>query len=131
MEYIWPQSILRSPMDQASLVYLDQNHWINLAKAAVGHPGGRPHRLALDALREARAGGRIIVPLSLTHIMETVSNQNRRQRADLTSVMEELSGFLALLPRDEVMRAELEAVLDVVFTLAFRRIAFLRQELAP
>lgn len=114
VEYVGPQFILRPPPEQVSLVYLDQNHWINLAKAAVGHPGGAPYQVALDALREARAADRIVVPLSLTHIMETVSNQNRRQRGDLATVMEELSGFLALLPRDVVMKAELEAVLDVV-----------------
>jgi hypothetical protein len=109
--YIWPNALARP--SGVRLVYLDQNHWINLAKAALGRPAGRPYVDALFELREARRTGRAIFPLSLTHLMETSTIQ-RRQRIDVATVMEELSGFISLVPRDVAFRVELEAVLDQV-----------------
>jgi len=52
VDYVWPDALVRP--SGVRLLYLDQNHWINLAKAAVGRPAGRPYRNALEALREAR-----------------------------------------------------------------------------
>jgi hypothetical protein len=95
------------------LVYLDQNHWINLAKAAVGRPAGHPYRDALEVLREARRTGRAVIPLSLTHVMET-STIPRPQRGDVATVMEDLSGFTALISRAVLMRLELESTLDAM-----------------
>jgi hypothetical protein len=110
--YVWPDTLVR-PLPGVRLVYLDQNHWINLAKAAVGTPTGRPYRGALAALREARRSGRAVFPLSLTHVMESVTI-SRRQRVDIATIMEELSGFTTIISRGAIMRLELEAVLDAV-----------------
>jgi hypothetical protein len=109
VDYVWPDALVRPT--QVRLVYLDQNHWINLAKAAVGRPTGRPYRDALAALREARLSGSAVFPLSLTHVMETMTI-SRRQRVDVARIMEELSGFTTIISRDVLMRLELEAVLD-------------------
>jgi hypothetical protein len=111
VEHVWPNALLRP--SGVHLVYLDQNHWINLAKAAVGTPAGGPYREALEALREARRSGRAVFPLSLTHLMET-STIPRRRRTDVANVMEELSAFTALISRALVMRLKLEAVLDAL-----------------
>ena len=62
--YVWPGALVRP--SGAELLYLDQNHWINLAQAAVGTPTGAPFHDALQALREARRSGRVVIPLSLT-----------------------------------------------------------------
>lgn len=107
-ELVWPAALLR-PVD-AVLTYLDLNHWVALAKAAVGHRDGR-HAPALEALRALRATGAVI-PLSATHVMEMAAIGSRRQRRDVTSVMEELSGFDVLVSRAVVQELELEAVLD-------------------
>jgi hypothetical protein len=110
--YIWPQTLIR-PSKHLRLVYLDQAQWIYLAQAATGHQNGAKARPSLEALRALKANGSIICPLSLIHLMET-SASTPRQRADLASVMEELSSFACLLPRSGVMLLELEAVLDEV-----------------
>ncbi len=113
VEYVWPEALVR-PSRETRLVYLDQNHWINLARAAVHKPEGAEYRDVLHAFRQARASGRAVFPLSLTHFMETLKITNHRRRLDVAAVMEELSGFATLIARDIVMRLELEAVLDVV-----------------
>jgi hypothetical protein len=111
-EYVWPGILMRPWPTQ--LVYLDLNHWIQLAKAAIGHPAGAPHRDALDILRDAKASGRIVCPLSATHYMEMAAITDPRQRADVAAIMEELSRFATLLSRTVVIRVEIEALLDAV-----------------
>jgi hypothetical protein len=94
------------------VIYLDLNHWIALAKAAVGHRDGGRYRDSLETLRRARATGRFVFPLSATHYMEMSGIKSHRQRADVAGVMEELSGFATLVDRSIVMRLEVEAALD-------------------
>jgi hypothetical protein len=110
--YLWPAYIVRP--DQVRLVYLDLNHWISLAKAATGHRDGERHREALEVLRQAKASGRCIFPLSSTHYMEMSTIKNPRQRADVGGIMEELSEFATLLNQSVVMRLEVEEVLEAL-----------------
>lgn len=110
-EYVWPEALVR-PSSDTRLIYLDLNHWINLAKAAVGHVDGVRHRGALDALREAKSSGKFAFPLSATHYMEMANISDPRQRFDVAAVMEEFSDFASLVSRSLVMRLELEAALD-------------------
>ncbi|MDQ3887086.1 MAG: hypothetical protein M3308_08825 [Actinomycetota bacterium] len=49
--------------------------------------------------------------MSSTHYMEMINIRDPRQRRDIARVMEELSGFAALQPRDLIFRHELDAVL--------------------
>lgn len=51
-EYHRPAT-LRLPKRPPKLVYLDLNHWVSLAKAQSGHPGGAPFREALDLCADA------------------------------------------------------------------------------
>jgi hypothetical protein len=113
VEYTWPEALVR-PSPDVRLVYLDQKDWINLAKAATSHPGGRLYADALDVLRDAKASGHVVFPLSMTHLMEMSGTKNPRHRFEVAEVMEELSGFATLIARSILMRIELEAVLDVV-----------------
>jgi hypothetical protein len=106
--YAWPPSLLATRGDKP-LVYLDMNHWIYLAQAATGHPNGERHQEVLHALR--RAAGNVVIPLSSVHYMEMESNRNTAQRADVTNVMEELSGFVCLMPRSSILTVELDAAL--------------------
>jgi hypothetical protein len=108
---LWPPALLL-PRRPPSLVYLDLNHWIGLAKAATGHPDGTRHVPALVACRAARAAGRAVFPLSAAHYMETARIKDPAQRRDLAVVMEQLSGFATLMSRPVVMRLEIQAVLD-------------------
>lgn len=107
--YCWPPYLLRHR--QLTLVYLDLNHWIALAKAATGHAAGTSYGLVLEDLRLARSDGRAIFPLSGTHYMEMLNIRHPRQRHDIAAIMEELSGFSTLLSRDLVFKYEIDAVL--------------------
>lgn len=95
------------------LVYLDLNHWISLAKAAVGHADSSRYAQALEDLRAAKASGDYVFPLSSAHFMELAPVKNARHRADVAAVMEELSEFLVLTSRGVIQEMELDAALDV------------------
>lgn len=107
---IWPATLQR-PSPPLKLVYLDLNQWIYLAQAATGHRNGPRYRPALEACRTARSNGTALFPLSSTHYEELAKITNPAQRSALASLMEELSGFTALLARPTVMRLELDAAL--------------------
>jgi hypothetical protein len=106
VEYAWPP--FRAPKPTAPLAYLDLNHWIALAKAAVGHADGERSLPALGALRDLHAAGRVLFPLSATHYMEMSRIADPRQRFDVAETMEELSGFACLMDRSVVIRIELQ-----------------------
>lgn len=108
--YIWPPTLVRDPGRRS--VYLDLNHWIGLAKAAVDHPDGARYADLLVAAREALATAEVVFPLSAQHYMELAAIRDPRQRRDIAEVMRELSEFRTLLCRTLIMRLELEAVLD-------------------
>jgi hypothetical protein len=112
VEYAWPR--LEHPKPRVPVAYLDLNHWIALAKAAVGHPDGRSSEQALDALRELRAADAICLPLSSTHYMEMARIGSPRQRFDVAAVMEELSDFACLMNRTILVRLELDAAISSI-----------------
>ena len=105
---------MRRPAGNATLIYLDQKHWIHLAQADTGHRNGPRYAAALQAARAARAAGTAIFPLSLTHYEETLKITDPRQRGDLARVMEELSGFTALPARRLTALYELGAAVAPV-----------------
>ena len=112
-EYVWPTALV-PPSDGVRLAYLDLNHWIGLAKAAVGHRDGARHRDALEAIREEKRSGSYAFPLAAEHYMEMSGIADPRQRFDVAAVMEELSGFASLVSRTVVMRPEVEEAVDSV-----------------
>jgi hypothetical protein len=103
----------RTPTDAADAlrVYLDQNHWIYLAKAASGHPEGAPFEHCLELLKEAVSRGLVVVPLSATHYMELAIVMDVRQRADVANVMAEISRFRTLADHNARMACEFDAAL--------------------
>lgn len=104
---VWPA--LRRPDGGGKLVYLDQKHWVHLAQADTGHPGGTGYADALRAARAARAAGTAVFPLSMVHYSETLKMTSVRHRSDLARLMEELSGFAALPARRVTAQYELDA----------------------
>jgi hypothetical protein len=111
VELVWPTG-LAIPPRPPQLIYLDLLHWVSLAKAAKGHPDGNRHVPALAAARQAKDAGKALFPLSGAHYMEVAKIRNRRHRADLAAIMEELSDFTTLASRSVIMRLELETALD-------------------
>ncbi len=110
--YAWPR--LEESIPRVPIAYLDLNHWIGLAKAAVGHGDGQRSKDALEALRELRAAENVCLPLSSTHYMEMARIGSARQRFDVAAVMEELSDFACLMNRTILIRLELDAAIHSV-----------------
>lgn len=99
---------------QVPIVYLDLNHFINLAKALEGKaPPG--YGDLLDAAMSAVSGGRVVIPLSAEHVWETSKIKDPGQRASVARIMEKLSGFRYLLGRPQLARFELVAGLERLY----------------
>lgn len=97
------------------LVYLDMNHFIELARARVDLRMARPgYSALLDATRSAVQERRALFPLSGQHLSE-MSAIKSPQRHDVADVMEELSGFNYLLGRPEIAQLEVEAGIEDIF----------------
>ncbi len=91
-------------------VYLDQNKWIELARAAAGKDGAALDDLLLLA-RHGVAAGLLSLPLSCFHYMETWRKQAWSQRGTLARFMAELSRFDTIAPADLLLRMELDLAL--------------------
>jgi hypothetical protein len=104
---------LRLPSRPPKLVYLDLNHWIELAKALSGHPGGRRHLETLASCLTAASKGRAEFPISDTIYFEISKIGPYRQRRDLANVIEKLSAYRVVTARSVVSIHELEAALDI------------------
>jgi hypothetical protein len=75
----------------APVVYLDQNHWIDLARASTGSPRlPASKRQACERMIDLARDQRILLPLSAGHVVET-AKKGGRQRVDVASTMVTLS----------------------------------------
>lgn len=72
-------------------IYLDQNKWVDLALAAIGHPSGERFTDALAICRVGVASGTVSFPLDMYRYWETGKRRNDRSRNDVADVMRELS----------------------------------------
>jgi hypothetical protein len=99
------------------IVYLDQNKWIDLARAAVGHRLGFPFQGTLEALREAVMTGRAEIVLSAVSIMETAEIGRTDRRNHLADITETLWSGRTIAPYQMVWPAELEAALRIHYGL--------------
>lgn len=79
-------------------VYLDQNKWIDLLKAATGREDGKRFVPVLEALASASAEHRVTLPLSSGHYVETWKIGSDRQRVPLAMLMAELSRGVSIAP---------------------------------
>lgn len=113
-EFVWPDVLRPAGL---TVIYLDLNHWISLAKADTGHKHGARFEDALAACRQVRAARKAVFPLSVMHYTELAKIENPRQRAELAKVMEELSGFSSLVDPVSVKRSEIRALLAAVGVL--------------
>lgn len=121
LPYTFPLNLRRSGVH---LVYLDLNHWINLSKCVSGHKDGPRYRTAFDACVTAVREGNAEFPMSLPLIMEIHAIRNPHQRLWLRKVMERISRWRAVLPRDIIASLEFEQML-------FTRLGSMRLRTAP
>lgn len=116
---VWPPT-LKWPLAGRPVVYLDLNHWISLAKAAVGHAQGEAFKDVLNTCSSAAMSGNATFVLAGAHYFEVLKVSSPRQRRDIADVMESLTGFKTLVDRMTVMKHELAAALDSVLRLTGR-----------
>jgi len=105
--YAWPPSLLAQPGGKP-LVYLDRNHWSDLSDAANGRPHATSLEAALEALRHAE---HVAFPLASVQYVEMEGEIQRRRRRDMSALMEELSDFVCLPPRSNIVTVEVDAAL--------------------
>ena len=79
------------PVNSMKYIYLDQMHWIALAKAGRGQSRPSDCTVVLDAARKAVANERAVFPLSFAHIIETARAPRPDQRTELAKLMTALS----------------------------------------
>lgn len=89
-------------------VYLDQNKWIDLARAAHGRPGGERFQEALEVLRYGTQQRLVSLPLSMAHYFETWKRGDPESRQRLGTTMCELSCFDTMAGPTTVTPYEIE-----------------------
>lgn len=87
-------------------VYLDQNKWIDLLRAATGREDGKRFVPVLDALTSATVDGRVTLPLSSAHYVETWKIGADRQRVPLAMLMAKLSRGVSIAPIGRLFNLE-------------------------
>jgi hypothetical protein len=93
-------------------VYLDQNKWIDLARAIHGKPAGLPFTSVATVICAAVDHGRVSFPLSAAHQIETWKRRKATQRHELAAVMMAVSRNHAIAPHWELLPAELDRALQ-------------------
>lgn len=93
-------------------IYLDQNKWIDLARAAVGHPRGKDFEDALAVCRAAVQSGAVSFPLDLYRYWETGRRGADRSRNQFVDVMRELSRQHTMMTPFGVLDYELDCALQ-------------------
>ncbi|MFC3851402.1 hypothetical protein ACFOSD_06185 [Salinispirillum marinum] len=90
-----------------TVVYLDQNKWIELARIRNGKDSSDRARQLLREIDAARDCG-VIFPLSAIHILEFARIKDNKRRARLGRVMWEYSGGITTKSLKELLCWELE-----------------------
>ena len=110
--------------EQVLRVYLDQNKWVDLARAAIGHPRGGQFADALTLARAGVAAGTVSFPLDMYRYWETSKRGRDRSRNDVVDVMRELSRQQTMALPLGILDMELDAALQ----RRFGRPEFVRQQ---
>ena len=78
-------------------IYLDQNKWIDLARARTGHALGKTYIAAYEAAKATVEAGRASFPLSSAHYFETHKPADAQRRVDLAHTMRFMRNPIYLL----------------------------------
>ena len=85
-------------MSSKKVIYLDQNKWIDIAKAVLNKPNSEMYTDVKDKILKKVSDGEWIFPLSIIHHFETMSRMDDRSRQELSKVMGEISCNYSILP---------------------------------
>lgn len=98
-------------------VYLDQNKWVDLARATTGHRLGAPFKDALAVCRAGVAAGTVSFPLDMYRYWETGKRGDNRSRHDVTDVMRDLSRQHTIATPFSILDREIDLALQRRFGL--------------
>jgi hypothetical protein len=93
-------------MSDPRYVFLDQNHWIYLARAYHGKPHRPAHEDLLDPLLAAVNRDEVRLPISHLHLIELLRAGRSKRRTDLADVFERfakgwyIAAWSHILPRE-------------------------------
>ena len=85
------------------IIYLDQNKWIDLARAHHNRSNGNQYKSILQKVMEAIESKKAIFPLSAVHLAETQKNSNTLRRKRLAKVMATISQSWSILLDEIIM----------------------------
>jgi hypothetical protein len=92
-------------------VYLDENKWIDLARAVSGHPEGEKFKTAAMMVAAAVGRGEASFPLSAGHMFETWKQKSGRRRREVATTMLTISKNHAIAPHCELIPGEIDRAL--------------------
>jgi hypothetical protein len=96
-------------------VYLDQNKWIDLARAYYSRADGTRFIATLNRLQEAIKYGDARVPVSSDNTVEIVKDRNAERRQRLAHVMATICQTRTLAPQHAITPYEIDASIAEIF----------------
>lgn len=101
----------------ATIVYLDQNKWIDLARAATA-PANYPElRRVLEVVCEKVSAGELVLPLTWSNIIETHKVNRQEQRFHLAYTQVTLSESRVFRGQQRQLETEVGRVLSRIYNL--------------
>ena len=97
------------------ILFLDQNKWIDIARAASGVPSSAEHTKLYHSLADAIEAGRVIAPLTMAHIIETSKKNDLSKRKKLAETQSKLSKGLVFRNRKSRLLQEIRVALMKAF----------------
>jgi hypothetical protein len=96
-------------------IFLDQNHWIALAKAYYGKAEQSSHIDILNRLYSEINSGEIILPLQISHLVEFNRNNNKDRRKRMAVVFERYSKGWFFAPWSAILPYEFSIAIAKTF----------------
>lgn len=98
------------------ILFIDQNKWIDLARAASGKPEGEAYIEIYQALSAAVEAKQVALPLTISHIIETAKRNDPESRLTLARVQAKLSKGLVYRSRTARLLVEIRNSLHAIFS---------------
>jgi hypothetical protein len=100
------------------VLFLDQNKWIDLARVHVGKTTSGPDLVVYQELLEAVRTGKLVAPLTVSHILETSKRNDPESRAHVVEVQAMLSKGYVFRSRKARLLIEMRNALHLAFAEA-------------
>ena len=98
------------------ILFIDQNKWIDLARAASGKPDGDAYVDIYRALSAAVDAKQVLLPLTISHIIETAKRNDPESRLALARVQAILSKGSVYRSRKARLLVEMRNSLHAIFS---------------